>query len=155
MGQFRAQMSEIQTRLAKLEQDFRASPTNLQIGLQLATTYMESQRTGAAAEVLDQIAANPQADISMLLSVAQSYAQLGNRLKVDAVLQRLRRRSRGRRAIQCEHERHPAGVPAYLRVLVTQQTNLAVGLTDALVARRALTPNVFLSAAQLCAQIRM
>ncbi|MCI0538321.1 MAG: hypothetical protein L0Z50_24200, partial [Verrucomicrobiales bacterium] len=155
MGQYRAQMSEIQTQLAKLELEFRGSPTNLQLGLQLATNYIQVQQIDAAAQVLDQVAASPNADISVLLSVAQSFAVLGNRVKVDAALQSLLKLIP---RIEAQFRANTNDIALAFQLisgyLVTQQTNPAVQLTDALVARPNADPSTFLSAAQVYAQVQ-
>lgn len=73
-------------QLAPLEQQFKADPKNLQLGLQLAGGYMQAQQHAKAVEVADQILASPQADSGALISCANLYAQLGHIAKVEQSL---------------------------------------------------------------------
>jgi len=76
----------ILAQLAPLEQQFKANPNNLQLGLQLASGYMQAQQHPKVIEVVDQILANPKADSAALISCANHYAQLGHIGKVEQAL---------------------------------------------------------------------
>jgi len=76
----------LNAQLAPLEQQFKASPKNVQAGLQLANAYMQAQQHTKVVEVLDQILANPEADASALVFSANLYAQLGHIGKVEQAL---------------------------------------------------------------------
>ncbi len=80
---------QAQTQVSQVEAQFRASPTNLQLAFQLASLYVQLQRTNQALQLLDQLIAHPKADATTLLSVAQAYAQLGNSVRLEAALQKL------------------------------------------------------------------
>ena len=141
--------------LFRSEQHFRTNESNLQLGLDLANAYIAAQRIGAGTQVLDKIMASTQADISTLLSVAQTYAQMGDRVKVDAVLQKLQRTIP---QVEAQFRANSNDVPLAFQIvsgyLVTQQTNRAVELTDSLVARPNADGSTFLSAAQVYAQVQ-
>ncbi len=155
MAQYQAQVSQLNTQLAGLEAEFRSNSTNHQLGIQLAKAYVSAGRIDAAGQVLDQVAASPDVEVSTLLSVAQNYAELGNKLKVDALLQTLQK------ALPKAEERFRASsndvglafqiVSAYL---VTQKTNEAVRFVDQLLARPDADPSTLLSAAQVYAQVQ-
>jgi len=50
---------------------------------------MQMRQTNAAFHILDQLIDSPQADASLLLSVASAYAQLQQGSKLEAVLEKL------------------------------------------------------------------
>jgi thioredoxin-like negative regulator of GroEL len=92
LDQFRRQQEvagQMQTQLPTLEQSFRSNPSNVQVGVQLASAYLQLQRNDEAVEVLDQIVDNPAADSNVLLSIAQVYAQLQHRARLERALLRL------------------------------------------------------------------
>lgn len=140
---------------AELEDRFRSNPDNAQVGLELASAYRQIQRTDAAAQVLDFVASNPQADVSTLLSVAQSYAEMGNRPKLDAVLHRLK--SLEAPLLQ-QFRTNSNNIPVAFQLvsiyMVSQQTNTVMRLLDELVARPNADASTLLSAAQAYAQLQ-
>ena len=73
-------------QLGALEQQFAADPNNLQVAMQLASGYMQTQGHGQADAVLEKILANPKADSSALIFTANIYAQLGRIDKVERAL---------------------------------------------------------------------
>ncbi|HVR34666.1 MAG TPA: DUF2723 domain-containing protein [Methylomirabilota bacterium] len=92
LEQFRNQQEvagQMRTQLPALEQNFRSNPSNVQIGIQLASAYLQVQQNDKAVEVLDQIVDNPAADSNVLLSIAQVYAQLQHRARLERALLRL------------------------------------------------------------------
>ena len=76
----------IAAQLAPQEQQFKANPKNSQLGLQLATTYMQAQQQAKVVEILDIILATPESDASALTYCANLFAQLGQVGKVEQSL---------------------------------------------------------------------
>jgi tetratricopeptide (TPR) repeat protein len=92
LEQFRNQQEvagQMRTQLPALEQNFRSNPSNVQIGIQLASAYLQVQQNDKAVEVLDQIVDNPAADSNVLLSIAQVYSQLQHPARLERALLRL------------------------------------------------------------------
>lgn len=155
LGGHQTQLLQAQSQFAALEQQFRASPTNYALGLQLATAYIQMQQGESAVSILDQIMANPEVDASTLLQVAQAYAQLGKKPQLDLVVQKLK-------TMQGSMEQHFHAdtnnvILAFQLIsiyLITQQTNLAAELVDQLVARPQADPSTLLSAAQVYNQLQ-
>ena len=75
-----------QSQLAALEQQFSADPKNTQLGVQLASIYLQGQQHAKAAEVIDQVMASPTADAGAFTFAANIYAQLGQIAKVEQAL---------------------------------------------------------------------
>jgi predicted Zn-dependent protease len=122
--------------------------------MELAAAYRQAQRTDAAAHVLDLVAANPQADVGTLLGVAQSFAEMGNRTKLDAVMQKLKNMAG---PLLTQYKANTNNIPLAFQLisvyLISQQTNPAVQLLDDLVARPNADASTLLSAAQAYAQL--
>lgn len=76
----------IMAQLAPLEQQFKADPKNLQVGMQLASGYAQAQQVAKATEVLDQLLTNTTADANTVTYIASLYAQLGQVAKVEQAL---------------------------------------------------------------------
>lgn len=148
-------ISAAQSQVARLEQQYRASPTNQQVGLDLVTAYFGMQRYDLALQMLDQVAALPALPISDLISIAQGYVNLNSKPKLDAVLARLSR-TIGEAETRFRSAPGDLGLAFELisAYMVTQQTNKAVSLADELVARPDADTSVFLSAAQVYAQMQ-
>ena len=68
---------------------FGTTTTNIQAVLDLTNTFLQMQQTNRAIQVLDKAASDPGADTSLLLKVAQQYAQMGNVPKLESTLERL------------------------------------------------------------------
>lgn len=143
-----------QGHLAEIEDNFRTNPANVQAGLELAAAYRAAQRTDAASQVLELVAANPQADVSVLLSVAQSYAEMGNRAKLSTVLQKLQA-MQGPLLQQYRTNTNNVALAFQLVsvYMVGQQTNAAMALLDELVDRPNADASTLLSAAQAYSQM--
>ena len=140
--------------LLEAEESFRTNSGNPQAGLELAAAYRQAHRTDAATRVLDFVAASPQAEVSTLLSVAQSFAEMGNRAKLDAVLGKMKNMEG---ALLKQYHTNPNNVPLAFQLvsayMVSQQTNAAMELLSELVARTNADPSTLLSAAQAYAQL--
>ncbi len=155
MGGSQAQVTQVQNQFAQIEQQFQANPTNLQLGLQLASAYIQMQRGDAAMPLLEKISASPQADVPVLLTVAQTYAQLGKKPQLDAAMQRLRQLLG---PLQQQYQTDTNNIPLAFQLisayLITQQTNLGLQLTDELVARPQADATTLLNAAQIYNQLQ-
>ncbi|MFO1498780.1 MAG: DUF2723 domain-containing protein [Verrucomicrobiota bacterium] len=139
---------------AELEERFRSNSADSQVGMELIAAYRQIQRTDKVTEVLDMLASNPHTDVPALLSVAQAYAEMGSRVKVDSVLQKLK----GKQAALLEQfSTNSNNIPVAFQLvsiyLITQQTNAAVQLLDQLAERPNADPSTLLSAAQAYAQL--
>jgi tetratricopeptide (TPR) repeat protein len=75
--------------LQQMEDTVRNNPTNLQAALDLANAYQQAHQTSRAVEVLGETVTKPGADTSVLVKVAQQYAQMGNTAKLESTLERL------------------------------------------------------------------
>lgn len=149
------QVAQVQDQFAQLEKQFRDSPTNLSLGLQLVSTYMQVQRPDAAIPLLDVIRTSSVADVQTLLSVAQSYAQLGQRTQLDATIQRLQKLLPPlREQYQTNTNNIPLAFQLASGYLATQQTNLALELVDELAARPQADGNTLLSASTVYHQLQ-
>lgn len=155
IGGDQTQFSQAQSQFAALEKQFRDNPTNLQLGMQLATAYMTLQRYDAALSMLEQVSTHPTADVSTLIAVAQSYGQIGQKAKLDETLLRLRgllpkltEQFRG------DTNNTPLAFQIVSGYLVTEQTDSALTLVDELVARTNADPSTLLSAATVYHQVQ-
>ena len=83
-----AAQSAAQAAVGQLEQMWKAQPTNLQAGFNLAAAHLNSQNNDRAAEVLDQISKSPQVDIQALLTVAKAYLDMGLTGRLEPLLER-------------------------------------------------------------------
>ncbi len=81
-----------QNSAAELEKQFKAQPTNFQVGFNLAMVYLQMQKTDKALEVLDQIAADPQAEAAAYRVLFQAYSSIGNMDRVRSLVQKLEAR---------------------------------------------------------------
>jgi len=149
-----SQLMQAQTQFAQLEQQFRSNPTNLQLGLQLATAYIQMQQGEAAVPLLEQVAASPQADVSVMLQAVQLFAQVGRRPQLEAALQKIKPLLAPLQK-QYEADTNNAALARQLvsAYLLTQQTNLAVSLVDQLVSGPQATAETLLDAAQVYNQV--
>jgi tetratricopeptide (TPR) repeat protein len=75
--------------LQQMEDSMWNNPTNLQAALDLVNAYQQAHQTSRAVEVLDETVSKPGADTSVLVKVAQQYAQMGNTAKLESTLERL------------------------------------------------------------------
>ena len=88
-GQVQTQFTQAQQKLAQLEQQFQTNPGNGKVAFELASLYLQFQQTNAAFHILDQLISAPQADVNVLLSVADAYAKLKQGDRLEGVLQKL------------------------------------------------------------------
>ena len=67
----------------------RANPENLAATVGLAEGYRQLQKPEAAAPLLDKALNDPKLDANTALSVAQTYAAVGNVTKLETALEKL------------------------------------------------------------------
>ncbi len=79
----------VQTQLSMVEQQWKSNPSNLQLTFQLASLYLQLQRTNQAMALLDQLLASRGDDPQTVLSIAQAYVQMGNGLGLLSALEKL------------------------------------------------------------------
>ncbi len=82
-------VSQAQNQLKHFEQEYKNDPTNARIAFELASAYIQLQRTNDAVALLDGLMANPRVDVNAILSVAQAYAQLGQAQRLEKALIKL------------------------------------------------------------------
>ena len=78
-----------QSALAAIEQQYSNNPQNLETAFQLASLYLQMQRSNDAYRIFEQLLAATNADAQTILSVAGAYSQLGDAASLEKALQRL------------------------------------------------------------------
>lgn len=76
-------------QLPGVEALYQSNPTNLTVAFQLASLYLQLQRSNEAVQILENLIANTNADSTTVLSVAQAFSQLGNGPGLERALSRL------------------------------------------------------------------
>jgi tetratricopeptide (TPR) repeat protein len=136
------------------ETQFRGGIEDLDQGLKLAQAYQQTQQTGRALEVLHQIESHPGADARILLSVAQSYAEMGERARLEQVIERMNTFLPG---LEEQYQNDPDNVQlAFTLVsiyLITHRTNDVLAIVDDWISRPVTDTSTLLSAAQVYAQL--
>ncbi len=89
MKQNAGQLAAAHQRLAQLEAQYRASPTNAKLVFDLASLYLQMQRTNATLDLFDKLLAHPDADLNTVLSIANAFAQLQQGPRLETALRRL------------------------------------------------------------------
>jgi tetratricopeptide (TPR) repeat protein len=89
MRQGPAPFAAVQQRLTQLEAQYRANPTNAKTVFDLASLYLQAQRTNAAFGLFDQLLTQPNVDLNSVLSIANAYAQLQHGPRLEATLRKL------------------------------------------------------------------
>jgi tetratricopeptide (TPR) repeat protein len=84
-----AAIAPLQQQIAQSEAQFATNRTNVQLAFNLASAYLQLQRSNQAFQVLDQLVANPASDAGTLLSVAKAFADLGQAPRLEATLRRI------------------------------------------------------------------
>ncbi|MFN0067767.1 MAG: protein O-mannosyl-transferase family [Limisphaerales bacterium] len=80
------------TMAAALEPRLQTNPADARTAAYLAAAYVQLRQPGPAARALDTILSQTNVDTTLLLSVAQSYAQLGDAVKLEQVLRQITQR---------------------------------------------------------------
>jgi len=88
-GQALTQFSQAQQKLSQLELQFKTNPGDARVAFDLSSLYLQMHETSAAYHIFDQLIESPQADTTVLLSVAGAYAQLQQGARLELVLQKL------------------------------------------------------------------
>jgi tetratricopeptide (TPR) repeat protein len=150
-----SKITQAQTQLAQMSQQFRDNPTNLSLGLQLATAYLQMQRTDDAILILDLINKNPLADVPTLLSLVQSYTQLGQTAQLATTVQRLQTLVG---PLQQKFQTNANNIGLAFELiqiyLATRQTNLALEMADGLAARTDENANILFNAANVYRELQ-
>lgn len=84
-----AELDKLRANIQQLEDEVRKNPSNYQAALSLASTYVGMQQTDRAVQLLDQVLNNPHVDASVVLHIANAYAQMNNWGKLETTLERL------------------------------------------------------------------
>jgi tetratricopeptide (TPR) repeat protein len=85
----RGQLEDFQQRLGSLEQTVQVAPTNATAVFDLASLYIEMNRTTDALILFDRLIEQPGVDLNTVLSVANAYAQLQEGQRLATALERL------------------------------------------------------------------
>jgi tetratricopeptide (TPR) repeat protein len=89
MKQQQGSISKAQQDLRQKEEQIRTNPNDAKLAFDLASLYLQMQRTNAALNLLDQLITNPEVDLNTLLSVAGAYVQLQQGPRLENALKRL------------------------------------------------------------------
>jgi tetratricopeptide (TPR) repeat protein len=92
LGEYNSQSatrSQFETQVQHMENEVRTNPANLQNLLSLAGIYIQMQQTNRAVELFDRALENPHLDPGAAGYIANAYAQMGNLVKLEAVLEKL------------------------------------------------------------------
>lgn len=143
-----SQYNQAQNQFAQLEQQFRDNPTNMQLGLDLASAYFKLQRFDAGLPLLEQLSASPHADLKTLIGIAQIYTQIGQKTQLDGIVAKIKNLLG---PLQRQYATNTNDMPMAFQLvsayLATDQTNLAVIMVDELLARPTVDPSTLYSAA--------
>ncbi len=71
-----------------VENQFRAQPTNVDLGFQLASAYFQANRSNDAMAVLEVLLTNSASDTRTLVSLAEAYRVVGQVEKMEQALER-------------------------------------------------------------------
>jgi tetratricopeptide (TPR) repeat protein/phage shock protein PspC (stress-responsive transcriptional regulator) len=85
----RGQVHEMQQRLGQLEREVQTNKTNAVAVFDLASVYLQLNRTNEALGLFDQLIDQPSADLNTVLSIANAYAQLQQGPRLEKALRRL------------------------------------------------------------------
>jgi tetratricopeptide (TPR) repeat protein len=81
--------TQVQSQVTDLERQYQTNPENIQVAFTLASAYLQLQRTAAAYQILEKVAARTNADAGVLLSVANAFVQLNQYQRAEPALRRL------------------------------------------------------------------
>jgi tetratricopeptide (TPR) repeat protein/phage shock protein PspC (stress-responsive transcriptional regulator) len=84
-----AQISQIQQRVAQLEQEVRTNLGDAKQVFELASIYLQMQRTNSALELFDRLVTRTDADVNAVLSVANAFAQMRQGPRLETALRKL------------------------------------------------------------------
>ena len=75
--------------LQVMVEELRANPTNVQLAVEVAKSFLQLQQTGRASQILDSVMAQPSLPASAVVRAAQLYGQMGAWPKLENSLERL------------------------------------------------------------------
>lgn len=84
-----AQNLTVETQLMTLRDLYLKNPTNLTAAFNLASAYIQLQRTNEAVQLLESLMNTPTADASTVFSVAGAFSQIGAAEPLERALKRL------------------------------------------------------------------
>jgi len=84
-----AQNLTVETQLMTLRDLYLKNPTNLNAAFNLASAYIQLQRTNEAVQLLESLMNSPTADASTVFSVAGAFSQIGAADPLERALKRL------------------------------------------------------------------
>jgi tetratricopeptide (TPR) repeat protein len=84
-----ATRTQVETQVQRMENEVRSNPANLQNLLSLANIYLQMQQTNRAIELFDRALASPHLAPGEAGFIAQTYAQMGNLVKLEGVIEKL------------------------------------------------------------------
>jgi tetratricopeptide (TPR) repeat protein len=90
---------QTQSNFPQLENEFKTNPDNFQLGFNVASEFMMRHLTNDAVRVLDQVQNNPKADMNVLLTVAEAFADINRLDKLEATREKLTRVSPDQAAV--------------------------------------------------------
>ncbi|MGO8837146.1 MAG: protein O-mannosyl-transferase family [Limisphaerales bacterium] len=92
LGEFKTQAvarNQIETQVQHMENEARTNPANFQNIMSLASVFLQMQQTNKALELFDRALANPHLTPNDVGFIAQTYAQMGNLVKLEAAIEKL------------------------------------------------------------------
>jgi predicted Zn-dependent protease len=78
-----------ETELQRMENEVRTNPANSSNVFALAAFYLQLQQTNRVTELFDQTLATSNITLEAVGTIAQFYAQIGNLVKLEGVLEKL------------------------------------------------------------------
>jgi predicted phage tail protein len=92
LGEYKNQSAtrtQVETQVQRMESELRTNPDNMTNVLSLASFYQQMQQTNRTIALFDLALANPRLNATEAGFIAQSYAQMGNLLKLEGVIEKL------------------------------------------------------------------
>lgn len=81
-------IDKLQSMTGRMEEEYQANTNDMPLAFRLISVYLITKQDQKAAQLVDSLVANPEADPSTLLSAAQAYAQLRSP-NLESTLERL------------------------------------------------------------------
>ena len=87
--------AQIQQMIERMADEYRKTPTNLNLGFQLASYYIQLRKNAEATAILDGLLQSPKIQAGQVAQIAQIYGQLGYGAKMETSLRRLTEVAKG------------------------------------------------------------
>ncbi|MCL5098620.1 MAG: DUF2723 domain-containing protein [Candidatus Omnitrophica bacterium] len=151
-------VSQAQSQISELIQQYETNPGNVQVGLKLASALFQLQQTNQAMAILDHLIAmlQPQyqadpANAQVAFQLASAYSQRQKPDQAEAVINQLVSR------LEPLYQASPTNAPLALHLvsayLQRQEVNRALPILNQLIAAPNVDSTTLLSAAQAYAQL--